>query len=167
MAERSSQAADQALSARKSLPTGMLPCFRCGYDLRGSPPCGPCPDCGQPYRREWQYVDVVRQKLRLIQDDALFALLGSLFFDFLAGTFVVLALGSGSPAWLVFAPFLAFFYLLLLCLYGSCWIRLLGVRNRRRRICWGEIRGVGLSRLLYGAGAALAAPPVLAIFIVP
>ena len=158
MAERSSQAADQALSARKSLPTGMLPCFRCGYDLRGSPPRGPCPDCGQPYRREWQYVDVVRQKLRLIQDDALFALIGSLFFDFLAATFVVLALGSGSPAWLVFAPFLAFFYLLLLCLYGSCWFRLLWVRNRRRRICWGEIRGVGLSRLLFGAGAALAAP---------
>ena len=158
MAERSSQAADQALSARKSLPTGMLPCFRCGYDLRGSPPRGPCPDCGQPYRREWQYVDVVRQKLRLIQDDALFALLGSLLFDFLAATFVVLALGSGSPAWLVFAPFLAFFYLLLLCLYGSCWIRLLWTRNRRRRISWGEIRGVGLSRLLYAAGLALAAP---------
>ncbi len=158
MAERSSQAADQALSARQSLPTGMLPCFQCGYDLRGSPPQGPCPDCGQPYRREWQYVDVVRQKLRLIQDDALFALLGSLFFDFLAATFVVLALSSGSPAWLVFAPFLAFFYLLLLCLYGSCWFRLLWARNRRRRICWAEIRGVGLSRLLYGAGLALAAP---------
>lgn len=158
MAEHPGQAAEQALSAPKSLPTGMLPCFGCGYDLRGSPPRGPCPDCGQPYRRESQYVDVVRQKLRLIQDDALFALLGSLFFDLLAGTFVVLALRSDSPAWLVFAPFLAFFYLLLLCLYGSCWIRLLRPGNRRRRICWGEIRGVGLSRLLYGAGLALAAP---------
>ncbi len=158
MAEQPSQAAAQALSAPKSFPTGMLPCFGCGYDLRGSPPRGPCPDCGQPYRRESQYVDVVRQKLRLIQDDALFALLGSLFFDFLAATFVVLALNSGSPAWLVFAPFLAFFYLLLLCLYGSCWLRLLWTGNRRRRISWGEIRGVGLSRLLYGAGAALAAP---------
>ncbi len=158
MAEHPGQAAEQALSAPKSLPTGMLPCFGCGYDLRGSPPRGPCPDCGQPYRRESQYVDVVRQKLRLIQDDALFALLGSLFFDFLAATFVVLALGSGSPAWLVFVPFLGLFYLLLLCLYGSCWIRLLWTRNRRRRICWAEIRGVGLSRLLFGAGAALAAP---------
>ncbi len=167
MAEGRSQAADQTLIAPKSLPTGMLPCFGCGYDLRGSPPRGPCPDCGQPYRREWQYVDVVRQKLRLIQDDALFALIGSLFFDFLVGTFVVLALGSGSVAWLVFAPFLAFFYLLLLCLYGSCWLRLLWTRNRRRRICWAEIRGVGLSRLLYGAGAALAAPLVLAILIAP
>ena len=158
MAEQPGQAAAQALSAPKSLPTGMLPCFGCGYDLRGSPPHGPCPDCGQPYRREWQYVDVVRQKLRLIQDDALFALIGSVLFDFLVATFVLLALGSGSPAWLVFAPFLAFFYLLLLCLYGSCWIRLLWTRNRRRRICWGEIRGVGLSRLLFGAGLALAAP---------
>ena len=158
MARQTSQTTAQTLSAPKSLPTGMLPCFQCGYDLRGSPPRGPCPDCGQPYRREWQYVDVVRQKLRLIQDDALFALLGSLFFDFLAATFVVLALSSGSPAWLVFAPFLAFFYLLLLCLYGSCWLRLLWTRNRRRRICWAEIRGVGLSRLLYGAGVALAAP---------
>ncbi len=158
MAEQPSQAADQALSASKWLPTGMLPCFRCGYDLRGSAPQGPCPDCGQPYRRESQYVDVVRQKLRLIQDDALFTLFGSLFFDFLVATFAVLALGSGSPAWLVFVPFLAFFYLLLLGLYGSCWFRLLWTRNRRRRISWGEIRGVGLSRLLYGAGAALAAP---------
>ena len=158
MAEQPSQAADQALSAPKSLPTGMLPCFGCGYDLRGSAPQGPCPDCGQPYRRESQYVDVVRQKLRLIQDDALFALLGSVFFDFLAVPFVVLALSSNSPAWLVFVPFLAFFYLLLLGLYGSCWFRLLWVRNRRRRICWAEIRGVGLSRLLYGAGLALAAP---------
>ncbi|MCH8914003.1 MAG: hypothetical protein IIA33_10610 [Planctomycetes bacterium] len=158
MAEQPSQAADQALRASKWLPTGMLPCFRCGYDLRGSAPQGPCPDCGQPYRRESQYVDVVRQKLRLIQDDALFALLGSVFFDFLAVPFVVLALSSNSPAWLVFAPLLAFFYLLLLCLYGSCWIRLLRTGNRHRRISWGEIRGVGLSRLLYGAGAALAAP---------
>ena len=158
MARRSSQAADQTLSAPKSLPTGMLPCFGCGYDLRGSAPQGPCPDCGQPYRRESQYVDVVRQKLRLIQDDALFALLGSLMFDFVAAVLVVLVLDSKSQAWLVFAPFLAFFYMLLLGLYGSCWFRLLWMRNRRRRICWGEIRGVGLSRLLYGAGAALAAP---------
>ncbi len=158
MAERSSPTAAQTLSRPRPLPTGMLPCFRCGYDLRGSAPQGPCPDCGQPYRRESQYVDVVRQKLRLIQDDALFALLGSLFFDFLAATFVVLALNSGSPAWLVFAPFLAFFYMLLLGLYGSCWFRLLRTRNRRRRISWGEIRGVGLSRLLYAAGLALAAP---------
>jgi len=158
MAGQTSQAAEQTLSAPKSLPTGMLPCFGCGYDLRGSAPKGPCPDCGRPYRRESQYVDVVRQKLRLIQDDALFTLIGSLFFDFLAASFVVLALGSGSPAWLVFAPFLAFFYMLLLGLYGSCWLRLLWTRNRRRRICWGEIRGVGLSRLLYGAGLALAAP---------
>ena len=158
MAERSSQAAAQTLSAPRSLPTGMLPCFGCGYDLRGSAPRGPCPDCGRPYRREWQYVDVVRQRLRLIQDDALFALLGSVFFDLLATTFVVLALGSGSPAWLVFTPFLAFMYLLLIFLYGSCWFRLLWVRNRHRKICWAEIRGVGLSRLLYGAGLALAAP---------
>ncbi len=158
MAERSSQSAVQAVSAPRLLPTGMLPCFGCGYDLRGSAPRGPCPDCGRPYRREWQYVDVVRQRLRLLQDDALFALFASVFFDLLAATFVALALGSGSSAWLVFAPFLGFFYLLLLCLYGSCWLRLLWVRNRHRKICWAEIRGVGLSRLLYGAGLALAAP---------
>ncbi len=47
MAGGRSQAADQALSVPKSLPTGMLPCFGCGYDLRGSPPRGLCPDCGQ------------------------------------------------------------------------------------------------------------------------
>jgi hypothetical protein len=158
MAERRAEAADPTMSAPRSLPTGMLPCFGCGYDLRGSAPWGPCPDCGLLYRREWQYVDVVRQRLRLIKDDAFFALLGSLMFDFVAAAFVVTVLGSGSRAWLVFAPFLAFMYLLLLFLYGSCWFRLLSARNRRRRICWGEIRGVGLSRLLFGAGAALAAP---------
>ncbi len=158
MAKRSSQAVDQALSASRPLPTGMLPCFRCGYDLRGSPPRGPCPDCGQPYRREWQYVDVVRQRLRLIKDDAQFALLASVMFDFVAAVFVVLVLDSKSQAWLVCAPFLAYIYLLLLLLYGSCWFRLLWATKRRRRTRWGEIRGVDLPRLLYGAGAALAAP---------
>ncbi len=167
MAESPGQQAHRPVVDEQFLPTGLLPCFHCGFDLRGSATEGRCPECGHHYRRDLQYQDVARQKLRVIRDDVLFIFLAALMLDAVAVAVISATMFMPTPAWLILVPFLGFIYLLLLLLYGSCWFKLLWALYHRRTLLWGQIRGVGLSTILVKAGIALAVPSLILIWSFP
>ncbi len=64
-----------------------LPCFFCGYDLRGSPPAGKCPECGRSLIDAVPFLDTMARRragwvIALVCLDAVlfFALLAFLLF---------------------------------------------------------------------------------------
>lgn len=147
----------------------LLPCFRCGYDLRGSAPNGECPECGQPYRRELHYPDVVHQKLREV--------IYNVEFVYAAGvTLAVCVLlvrvtfrlidwdGFIWPA-IQIGLVLGFFYLLLVTIYLNSWFNLWAEICWHKTLHWAQVRGVGLSKALGKAGVALMATPALLAFV--
>jgi hypothetical protein len=49
-----------ALPPHAAPPAGAVPCLHCGYDLRGSPQDGRCPECAAPVRRSLVPTDELR-----------------------------------------------------------------------------------------------------------
>ncbi len=155
-----------------SLPTGLLPCFHCGFDLRGSAIEGRCPECGQTYRRELLYRDVVLQKVKRICDDANFVFGAALGIGHLTLCLIIAHMFSGragdtSLGMLVIpgALILGASYLMVLALYSACWFKLFHQLLWTRTLYWGQICGVGLSRALLRAGVGLTAPLVIVAFL--
>ncbi len=162
--------APSSLDPPQALPNGMLPCFRCGYDLRGSALAGTCPECGTPYHRHQLYLDVARQRLRDVSDDIQFVWFGSL-------GIVACSLGRRITAvvvdhldpldWITplsgLTLLIAFAYLILLAAYGSCWFRLLWEIHYRRILWWSQVTAVGLHRPLVKSGIALTVALVVAL----
>lgn len=160
---------------KQEIPVDLLPCLHCGYDLRGSAPSGSCPECGAAYRRETQYVDVVRQKLKEIIDDVYFIQLAGIF---VASCAVGLALFFRlvrvdmieTPA--LFAMMFQVglltgaFYVLLIFLYAACWSRILFRIFAKKTVLWGQVQAVGLLRSLVLAGLGLTSPLVLIVLLV-
>ena len=148
-----------------SLPTDLLPCFHCGFDLRGSAVAGRCPECGQAYRRELLYRDVVLQKVKRILDDANFVFGAAMGIGHLTLCLIIAQVLSGqaldtSLGLLVIpgAMILGTSYLMVVVLYSTCWFKLFHQVLWTRTLYWGQICGVGLNRALFRAGVGLTAP---------
>ena len=95
MAGPAEQPLQQLIIGGRHLPNGLLPCFGCGFDLRGSAPAGRCPECGQTYRREALYRDVVMQKLKHIFDDVNFVFAAAMGIGHLSLCLIIAQLLSG------------------------------------------------------------------------
>lgn len=168
MAGPAEQPLQQLIIGGRRLPNGLLPCFGCGFDLRGSAPAGRCPECGQTYRREALYRDVAMQKLKHIFDDVNFVFAAAMGIGHLSLCLIIAQLLSGRDFTSSLALFvipgilvLGFSYLLVVALYVGCWVRLANQLVWRETICWGQVCGVGLARALCRAGISLAAPPII------
>lgn len=172
MARWQSPVTTQSAAHGEYLPAELLPCFGCGYDLRGSANDGDCPECGRPFRREELYRDVVRQKLRHLIDDVNFVFVSGMGFGHLMLVLLIARLFAGgdwgSAGILIVIQgglILGAAYLLVLSLYLACWVRLAHQILRKGTVCWGQVRGIGLSRALWCAGLSLSAAPAILVFL--
>lgn len=172
MAPCQSPVATQSAPPLQDLPTELLPCFGCGYDLRGSAHEGHCPECGTCFRREALYRDVVRQKLRHLIDDVNFVFVSGMGIGQLMLVLLIARLLAGgdlgSAGFLIVIQgglILGAVYLLVLSLYLACWVRLGYQILRKQTVCWGQVRGIGLSRALWRAGLSLSAAPAIVVFL--
>ena len=172
MARSQSPVTTQSAAHGEYLPAELLPCFGCGYDLRGSANDGDCPECGRPFRRDALYRDVVRQKLRHLIDDANFVFFAGVSFGLLM-LMLLIARGFIGDDWGIAGTLIAIqggmiagaAYLLVVSLYLACWARLGHQILRKRTLCWGQVRGIGLSRALWRGGLSLSAGPAILVFL--
>ncbi|MCG3138122.1 MAG: hypothetical protein HJJLKODD_01982 [Phycisphaerae bacterium] len=96
-----------------------VPCLVCGYDLRGSPLTGRCPECGSGFDPTITSVDVIHQRVKPIRDDLIFLLW------FGGAISILLTVALLKPhhwfGWLYPLSELFLLVLLSICCYLACW----------------------------------------------
>jgi len=168
-ARNDSQKPAAELNHLQALDSVLLPCLHCGYDLRGSPEQGVCPECGESFRRGQLYQDVIRQRFRDILFDVKFVFYGGLVvvggcFFFLGISFLMADRGNGffSGVGINLVILMGMLFVFLVVLYLICWFRLMRQMWWRHTVFWSQVKGIGLLKDLLLAGAVLLVPLILA-----